>query len=567
MGRLRFSLLSKILLSTSVAITALFGITGLVVQRQAAESMSHMLREEVGASFRVYESLWTSRARTLESVSRLLASMSDVRAAFSTGDRATITDTAGEIWGRIADAEAVFLVTDPDGQVIAAPGDASEAIRGDLRFVAALRARFPEQVSGFVFIENELYQVAVTPVYVQSAVEPTLINVVVAGYRVGMQLAERLKRATGGSEFVFASADRVIASTVSAQEAKGVVQAAAKGESPERYAPLRSELKSLQGEPIADLFILRSFEGARARIGELQRNIFFIYLLALTAGLVLTSVLADRIIRPLRELDRAAGEVARQNYEQRVAVHGQDEIGRLGATFNSMLGSLASARQELIRQERISTIGQLSTSIVHDLRNPLAAIYGGAEMLVDSDLPPGQVHRLARNIYRASRNVKDLLQQLSEVSLGKSDLTEPCRLRDLVTAGYEPVRPMAEGAGIDLAIDIPEEIEVPVARARMERVFTNLLLNAVEAMKDGGVVRVTGARKQDGVYVDVIDNGPGIPIAIRETLFQPFVTEGKKNGLGLGLALSRQTVQKQGGELWLEPDPTPGAHFRMRLAV
>ncbi len=84
-------------------------------------------------------------------------------------------------------------------------------------------------------------------------------------------------------------------------------------------------------------------------------------------------------------------------------------------TFQSMCESIRQARQELIRQERISTIGQLSTSIVHDLRNPLAAIYAGAEMLMDGNLPEEQTRRLARNIYRASRGIQDMLQQLLDV--------------------------------------------------------------------------------------------------------------------------------------------------------
>jgi nitrogen fixation/metabolism regulation signal transduction histidine kinase len=118
-------------------------------------------------------------------------------------------------------------------------------------------------------------------------------------------------------------------------------------------------------------------------------------------------VLARRIVEPLKELDRAAAEVARQNYEHRVKVVSQDELGRLARTFNAMCASIQQARQELIRQERISTIGRLSSSIVHDLRNPLAAVYGGSEMLVDAELTPAQVKRLAANIYRASRRIRN----------------------------------------------------------------------------------------------------------------------------------------------------------------
>lgn len=566
--RVRVSLLWKILLSTSIAVTLLFGITAWVVQNQAAQAISNMLHEEVRASFQMYESLWKSRAATLASVSRVLSSMSDVRAAFSTGDRLTIRDTAGELWARISDADAIFLVTDAQGHVIASlGGQPSQAIEGDLPFVGAARARFPEQASGFVFLNRRLYQVTVTPVYVQSGAEPVLLNALVAGYMVDAHVAEQLKRATGGTDFVFLAGDQVLASTMSAAQSREFARAAGSGHTPADYAPLRTELRDLTGGRVAELWILRSFESARRAIATLRRNIFLIYLAALAGGLLLTAVLARHMLDPIRELDRAAAEVSRQNYDHRVSIDREDELGRLGATFNSMCESIQSARDDLIRQERINTIGQLSTSIVHDLRNPLAAIYGGAEMLVDGDLPPPQVKRLAGNIYRASRNIQDMLQELADVSRGRPDRTEPCRLRDVVTAAYEPVRSLAETSKVDVHIAVPDDIEVPLARARMERVFSNLLINSLEAMKDGGHIDITAHQDNGSVVVDICDTGPGIPAEVRRRMFQPFVTEGKRTGLGLGLALSRQTVLNHGGDLWLVNDSGRGAHFRMKLAT
>jgi signal transduction histidine kinase len=566
-ARARVSLLWKILLSTSIAITLLFGITGWVVQRHTIQTISDMLHEEVGASFQAYESLWQSRAAMLASVSRVLSSMSDVRAAFNTRDRLTIRDAAGELWARISDANAIFLVTDPQGRVIASiGGQPSRAIEGDLRFVESVRSRFPDQASGFVFIDNLLYQVALTPVYVQSGPGQVLLNVVVAGYLVDSQLADQLKRATG-SEFLFLSGGRVLASTMSGGQSQSFAERAGAGHPPEGYAPLRSELRGLTGDPVGELWILRSFESASHRIATLRRNVFLIYLLTLSAGLLLTSTLARRIVEPIQELDRAAAEVSRQNYDHRVKVAGEDELGRLGATFNSMCASIQSAREELIRQERIATIGQLSTSIVHDLRNPLAAIYGGAEMLVDGELPAFQVKRLAANIYRASRNVQNLLQELAGLARGKTDRTEICNLREVVAAAYDAVRALADSSNVRVRIDISEDLEVPLARARIERVFSNLLVNSIEAMKQGGLIQITALQEDGAVYIDVADTGPGIPPEIRSRLFQPFASEGKKNGLGLGLALSRQTVLNHGGDLWLASDSPGGAHFRMKLAL
>ncbi len=250
----------------------------------------------------------------------------------------------------------------------------------------------------------------------------------------------------------------------------------------------------------------------------------------------------------------------------RVPVHGHDEIGRLAETFNSMCASIRQGRDDLIRQERISTIGRLSTSIIHDLRNPLAAIYGGAEMLVDAQLSPEQVRRLSGNIYRASRQVQDLLQELADVTQGRGHAREICRLREVILAAYEPLAPIADSQSVAMRIDVPDDVELPLDRSPMERVFQNLIANAIEAMPEGGSVSVRVDRRDTEVVISVEDTGPGIPALIATQLFQPFVTAGKKNGMGLGLALSRKTVISHGGDLWSE-GKNGGARFVMKLPI
>ena len=201
-----------------------------------------------------------------------------------------------------------------------------------------------------------------------------------------------------------------------------------------------------------------------------------------------------------------------------------------------MSGSIQSARAELIRSERIATIGQLSSSIVHDLRNPLASIYGGAEMMMDGDLSPAQLQRLAGNIYRSSRVINEMLQELVDVSRGRIHPPETCNLSEIVEAAVEILSPEAAAHGVSIEAPLEAEIELPLERARVERVFLNLISNGIEAMPSGGRISISAVRNGNGILVEVRDTGPGIPEAVRDRLFQPFVTSGK-NGLGLGLAL------------------------------
>jgi signal transduction histidine kinase len=558
------SLLWRILFSTSIAITLLLAVTGWIVQNQFVRTASLSLEEEVRTSFQAYESLWRARAQRLASVSMVLSRMSDVRAAFGTGDAATIRDTAGELWDNVSRDGTMFFVTDPAGAVLASLGKTpSEGIRS-LPVVPAAANRFPQQATGFLVLNGRLYQVVITPVYVAATEGSALLNVLVAGFAVDSQLAEELKQATGGSDFVFLAEGKSIASTLplSSLPASRSQQVVIDGSD---YAQFVTPLLDVRGAPAGELRILRSFEGAKRRIGSLRTGMVAIWLIAVLAGLAMTYALARRILEPVKELDRAAAEIAKGNYDAHVKAADQDELGRLARTFNAMCASIRSARDELIRRERISTIGRLSTSMIHDLRNPLAAIYGGAEMLVDDDLSAPQVKRLAGNIYRSSRRILEMLQELADVTRGRGREPELCRLREVVLAAFEGLAPAADAQKISVDIDVPADIELPLDRSPMERVFENLISNAVEAMPEGGHLRLAAERQNGAVLVSVEDTGSGIPEAVAPRLFQPFVTSGKRNGMGLGLALSRQTVLDHGGDLWVDKNPRHGARFMMRL--
>jgi signal transduction histidine kinase len=580
----RLSLLWKILLSTSIALTLLFAITGWIVQDNATRALAQSVEEEVQSSFHAYDSLWRSRAELLASVSLVVSHMSDVRAAFSTGDQATIRDTAAELWSTVSSQDAIFVVTDPGGKVLASLGGALvEALKHDMPVVGEAAGSFPKQASGFMVAGGHLYQIVVTPVYVQTGAGLGLLNVLVAGYPVNQDLVRSLKQSTGGSEFCFLSGGNMVASTLN-PSANAQMQAMFDvGDGPKRieagdaeYTMLGTPLADVQGEPIGELRILRSFDSARQHIAALRRNIVLIWLFAVLLGLWLTYSLARRILKPVQELDRGAAEVFRGNYDYRVpivsssiddGINNNDELGRLARTFNAMCASIQQGRQDLIRQERIATIGRLSTSIVHDLRNPLAAIYGGAEMLIDGALSPGQIQRLAGNIYRSSRRMQQLLQELVDSGRGKGSGAEVCRLKDVIGAAYEVYSGAAEAQSVTVQIDVPEDIELPLERARMERVFLNLIDNALGVMPGGGHLYIAAEISDHQAVVRVQDSGPGISPQIRQHLFQPFVTAGKKNGVGLGLAFSHQTVLDHGGDLWAGADAREGACFFVKLPL
>jgi signal transduction histidine kinase len=207
----------------------------------------------------------------------------------------------------------------------------------------------------------------------------------------------------------------------------------------------------------------------------------------------------------------------------------------------------------------------LSMSIIQDLRNPLAAICACAEMLNDLQLSPDHVKRLGENIHKAAGRMRDLLADLVGVTQGKPAPAENCNLQEMLDRVCEDVIVAANNQGVDILLDVPPRMEMTMARSRMERVFSNLIANALEAMPRGGMIRVTAREAGDCALIEVEDSGPGIPPEISGRLFEPFVTARKKDGLGLGLAFSRRTVRDHGGDMWIEP--AGGARFLICLPL
>ena len=201
----RLSLLAKILLSTSCAVTLLFAITTVIILGNINRTMSDSLKEEVRGSFHAYTALWRSRQDLLESVSKIISEMKEVRSAIGTGDKATIEDSAGELWAKVSQTDAIFLVTEPNGKVLASLGGVtSSSLAQSLEIVRTAAARYPAHVedprdvanlqdSGS-FLQNgdpcELYQITITPVYFDSSQGQDLRKILVAGYKVDALVAK-----------------------------------------------------------------------------------------------------------------------------------------------------------------------------------------------------------------------------------------------------------------------------------------------------------------------------------------------------------------------------------------
>ena len=206
------------------------------------------------------------------------------------------------------------------------------------------------------------------------------------------------------------------------------------------------------------------------------------------------------------------------------------------------------------------------TSIVHDLRNPLSAIHGGAEILIGSQLSEPQVRRIARNVYGASVRMKELLDDFLSQYRGMHGGASVAGLRGLVSGAVDKVALLAESQFVQIAQNVPGNLVIAVNRPRIQRVLVNLLVNALDVMPDGGTIRISTISQRDSILIKVRDTGPGIAPEILGRLFQPFATAAKASGLGLGLFFARQAVIDDGGEIWAESSRN-GACFVIRLPM
>lgn len=312
--------------------------------------------------------------------------------------------------------------------------------------------------------------------------------------------------------------------------------------------------------------------------------------LVLVFGLL---VLTRVVVRPLHAISVATERVAQGDLLTRVDVDAPNEIGELARNFDAMVERLRAARaalegrvaelaasnaalerakQELVLSEKLATIGTLASGIAHEVGNPLAAVIGLVDVLRDREgLDDADVDdalaRVDRELQRIHVIIRGLLDY-SRVSAGEPSAVAvgvPLRAAVALCAHHPRARRM------QLVLPPGDGPAVWVNENRLVQVFLNLLLNAADAADGAGRVQVSWRELDDGgrpgVRVDVADDGPGVPAAVRGRVFDPFFTTKEPGeGTGLGLAMSLRIAGQYGGRLWLDtPSEGAGATFALWL--
>jgi signal transduction histidine kinase len=224
--------------------------------------------------------------------------------------------------------------------------------------------------------------------------------------------------------------------------------------------------------------------------------------------------------------------------------------------------------QELIRKEKITLIGEMANSILHDFRSPVTSIQLALGAISKHDARES-TRQACEIITRQLRRMGSMVEEVLEFARGEARLDRrPVSLQelfaDLVSLNADAIRQ----AGITVRVRAAK-LSVVLDHDRMIRVLQNLLSNAIEAIGPGkdGTITLTARRRDGACEITLRDNGPGIPKVIWGTLFQPFTTHGKKGGTGLGLAISKGIVEAHGGEITFASKKGTGTTFHIRLPL
>lgn len=285
---------------------------------------------------------------------------------------------------------------------------------------------------------------------------------------------------------------------------------------------------------------------------------------AVTAVLVFFS-LYFILVRPMRRIARAMIAFRRNPEDASRIIQAsarKDEIGiterELGAMQRDIYGFLQ-------QKARLAALGTAVARIQHDLRNILSSAQLASDRLSSVEDPV--VQRLAPRLVAALDHAVALAT--NTLRYGRAEEAPPTRKRVLL-------KPIVEEAGqaalaslhdkpVTLTNAVADTLEIDADSEQLYRILLNLLRNAGEAVHDGGKVRVGAERKGPHVVIDVSDNGPGIPDAVAEHLFQPFATAARRGGTGLGLAISRDLAHAHGGELTVVETGPNGTTFRINI--
>jgi signal transduction histidine kinase len=578
MGGIR--LRTKFLLSMVVVSAALTFTTLLVVRHTVQQEVRRGIQRDLETSVSAFHTFQKQREVTLERSAALLADLPNVRALMTTHDAATIQDASRDLW-QLAGSD-LLLLADSSGKVMALQATPREiTVRQGQDF-------FPRVVSTLVssaetrhwwYVEGHLYEVFLQDIYFGPASGRQVLGYLLLGYEIDDRVARDLSR-VAASEVAFRYGDLIVRSTLKPAQETELLQVAprtAVGGPPqgelirlgeERFLASAVDLPAPDA-PALNLWVLKSFDRATAFLSSLNELLLALGLIAVLAGSLLVFLISHTFTRPLENLVAGVRALEQGDYAYPLQAKGGDEVAEVTGTFDRMRKNLQRTHRELLDAERLATIGRMASSISHDLRHSLAAVVANAEFLCESNLTPRQREDLYAEIRIAVSQMTELIDSLLEFSRTRESLRPTYGdVRSAIDRAVQGVKAHPEFQRIRIRISGDGSSEGWFDFKKLERALLNLLLNACEVVPpESGKIDIELQRRGESLEIRIQDNGPGIAEAVRDRLFEPFVSHGKENGTGMGLTVVQKILQDHGGDVVVEQTSASGTTFRINIPL
>jgi signal transduction histidine kinase len=330
------------------------------------------------------------------------------------------------------------------------------------------------------------------------------------------------------------------------------------------YWPILNDTGELQGVIYSGLLRHTSLVGLVN-----QTNLFvLIFLLGSVLSLTVGWLVSERLTRPLRALSEGVRAVTAGDYNQRVAVSGNDELAELSSTFNHMtvrLGQLHHLEAQLRRRDRLHALGEVAMGLAHEIRNPLGIIKTATQLLHRrADLGDNDKRHLEYVVSEVTR-INDLITEFLDFAKPSAPVRCVQPARPLVEDILGFCKPELESHRVEARIDDQAPDATLYADARqLKQACLNLIINAIDAMPDGGHLTVGIAQEDDYTVISITDTGEGIAPDMMERIFTPFVTT-KASGTGLGLAKVFSIMDSHDGRIECVSDKGAGATFNLYI--
>ncbi len=313
---------------------------------------------------------------------------------------------------------------------------------------------------------------------------------------------------------------------------------------------------------------------------ELVQFLYDIRTVAFTVGgigilvAILVSIwLATRITRPVVHLAEASRTVAAGQWDTHVEVPNTEELGELAEAFNTMTHEIITQRERLLQSERVAAWRELARRLAHELKNPLFPLQITVENLLRArSLPPAEFEEIFREstttLLAEISNLKTIIGRFSDFSKMPQPQLQRVQVNDLlkrIVALHEPQFAASGKPAIKAELKLDENLpEIDADPDLLHRVFSNLVLNAMDAMPEGGMITLLTRPNGDGIRVEIADTGVGLKQEECERLFTPYYTT-KQHGTGLGLAIVQSVISDHRGSITVESEPGRGATFKIDL--